>query len=713
MRDDDRILEEAARAVAAGNAADWTMLQSSVRDDACREALDHLRQIAAISEFHGHLLAGVAGMPPDSADAARESATTSGEPWGSLTLLEELGRGSFGRVYRAWDPRLEREVALKLLDRGPSSVTTGVTVIEEGRLLARLRNPNIVMVHGADTIGGRVGIEMELIVGRTLHDLVQTGGPLGADEATVIARSVCRGLAAIHRAGLVHRDVKAQNVMREQGGRIVLMDLGAGSELATPAEGPLAGTPLYLAPEILAGGTATPRSDLYSVGVLLFFLTTGTYPHVERSLSALREAHCARRARRLRDVRPDLPERFIQVVERALAPDPLDRFDSAGSFEAALAEGPDRRDVGGAAAGAPHRSSLWFIGGVATLALLAGFGVWKASTDRPPGNAPIVARFVIPLEHPLTVPTSPGAAEFALAPDGSSIAYSTHLQGRAAQLHVRNIDAFEATSLAETGDSGQPFFSPDGQSIGYHQLIAPYGKLAISALSGGTPRHVADWIRPAGASWSADGTIVYSASGDLWRISEQGGTPLRLTTLNRDGGESAIRPQALENGIVLFTHRRRGQKDRIAALTAEGEIKPLLEDARNGKYVAPGYLVFQRDQGIAAAAFQPGRLAFDGPAVDILPTSLAWFDVSSSGTLVFSAPDAPVRAQEIPQLVWADVTGKEIPIPFPNQDRFVPGTLKLSPDGAHIAVAVTAGSAEVTDGEVWGRLWIGDVEQSR
>jgi TolB-like protein/Tfp pilus assembly protein PilF len=200
----------------------------------------------------------------------------------------------------------------------------------------------VVTIHGADVFDGRAGIWMEFVAGRTLKAIVAEQGPFGPSEAAVIGRDLCRALAAVHHRGFVHRDVKAQNVMREAGGRTVLMDFGAG-EAATPAGGPagessvvLRGSPAYLAPEVLAGGPPTVQSDLYGLGVLLYFLVSGDYPVVAANLAELRERHEKNVRRRLRDVRPDLPEAFIQVVDAATAPDPAARPQTAGAMEALL-----------------------------------------------------------------------------------------------------------------------------------------------------------------------------------------------------------------------------------------------------------------------------------------------------------------------------------------------------------------------------------------
>jgi tetratricopeptide (TPR) repeat protein len=178
---------------------------------------------------------------------------------------------------------------------------------------------------------------MELVQGRTLEHDIREQGPLDAGKAAAIGVEVLRGLSALHHAGLVHRDVKAANVMRQDSGRIVLMDLGAGQLVVEASSGDLAGTPLYVAPELLEGTPATARSDVYSVGVLLYHLVTAAYPVRAATLWEVREAHRQKQRMPLRDARPDLPPRFVDVVERATAVAPTERFESAVEFETLLA----------------------------------------------------------------------------------------------------------------------------------------------------------------------------------------------------------------------------------------------------------------------------------------------------------------------------------------------------------------------------------------
>jgi predicted Ser/Thr protein kinase len=255
------------------------------------------------------------------------------EQWGRYELREELGAGAQGAVYRAWDPQLECEVALKVLQpRLAATDRVGERMLREGRALARVRHQNVVNVYAAEEHEGQVGLCMEFIKGRTLEEIVRAQGPFGQGEAVAVGSKVGHALAAVHAAGIIHRDVKARNVMREDRGRIVLMDFGTGrdgAQLATAGAGDLVGTPLYMAPEVLAGAAASVQSDVYSVGVLLYYLLTGQHPVEGRTLDEIIQGHVRGRRKPLAERRPDLRDDFLRVIDKALAPDPDARYDSA------------------------------------------------------------------------------------------------------------------------------------------------------------------------------------------------------------------------------------------------------------------------------------------------------------------------------------------------------------------------------------------------
>jgi hypothetical protein len=333
-RQDDIALLELASMIDEDQTIDWDSEEGVVRGDEERAVLAELRVLAALTRVYRD--PDAVGLETEGQELVAPALPPA--TWGSLAVFEQVGRGGFAKVYRARDA-LGRDVAVKLFPVTPENAgALSSRVLREGSLLAKISHRNVVVVHGVERSNGFVGLWMEFIHGRTMEDELRARGPLSAEEATPIGVDLCQALAAVHGRGLVHRDVKAQNVMREDGGRTVLMDFGAGTELATGLRQPIdtAGTPLYLAPELFDGSPATRASDIYSLGVLLYRMVTREYPVDGADRSQIERAHREGRVKRLRDVRPDLPSGFIQTVERALSPDPAARPQTAGELEAAL-----------------------------------------------------------------------------------------------------------------------------------------------------------------------------------------------------------------------------------------------------------------------------------------------------------------------------------------------------------------------------------------
>ena len=310
-------------------------------------------------------------LPTTTAAPRAEQGTL--ERWGPFEHLQRVGRGSFGEVYRAFDPTLQRHVALKLLLPSDLPGLDATAMLDEARAMARVRHPNVVPIYGVATYDGRSGFWSDFVQGKTLAELLSTHGPYGPREAAPILIDVCRAVGAVHAAGFVHRDIKSGNVMREEGGRILLMDFGLTHAQGTG--GPSSGTPVYMAPELFQGQPATNLTDIYALGVLLFNLLTGTYPVEGSGTAALRRAHAAGVRRTLLDVRPDLPERLAHVVGTALAVDPAQRFATTGLMIGALSDA-----LGMAVAPAPpapavvRRRSRWWL--VAPAAGLLAAAMW-------------------------------------------------------------------------------------------------------------------------------------------------------------------------------------------------------------------------------------------------------------------------------------------------------------------------------------------------
>jgi serine/threonine protein kinase/tetratricopeptide (TPR) repeat protein len=360
-----------AESIADGSAVDWEAAEARATSDE-RAIIQQLRVLSNLAGLHRSMPRRAAARPPLPSRVSDSPAIGS---WGHLALLERLGGGTFGDVYRVWDNHLEREVALKLLKIDDSVQDLQASrIATEGRLLARVRHTNVITVHGVDLHDHRVGLWMELVRGATLEQGLREHGPLSAREAALAGIDLCRALAAIHGAGLIHRDVKAQNVMREDGGRIVLMDLGTGREVDRTGHGSepdLAGTPLYLAPEIFNGSPASERTDLYSLGVLLYHLVTGAFPVRATTVEELKVGHDSGSGVRLRDARADLPTAFVQVVDRATASDPARRYASAGAFEAALVEALDASAVAGPRFWTWRGLALWSAAAATVVAISA------------------------------------------------------------------------------------------------------------------------------------------------------------------------------------------------------------------------------------------------------------------------------------------------------------------------------------------------------
>jgi len=549
MNPDDNIgVLEAARAIAAGRRVDWAAIESSADlSESLAGLLRELKVVEDIAELHRSLpdveISGAVGVDASllSSAVAETAATTEAATWGSLRLLERVGQGAFGDVYRAWDPRLDREVALKLLRRPDSRHdSVGSLVVDEGRLLARVRHPNVVTVHGADRIDGRVGLWMEFVRGRTLEAVLQEHGPFSAQEASLIGLDICRALSAVHRAGLIHRDIKAHNVMREDGGRIVLMDFGTGREDLGDAHAELAGTPLYLAPEVFEGAVATARSDIYSVGILLYHLVTRSYPIKGRSVGDLRDEHAARRRVWLRDERPDLPDRFVQTVERALDRDPAARYESAGAMEAALARfvsSADAIDGPGspAAASAPRRTRagarskarvVWLalaaaaVVGLAALVapaswsdrVLGGGGGARSNQSAAAGGGPtdsvVVRRVTLPHGMLVGSPSFDGKL-FSMVDDDGNVAIVDLTTGQARRGTTEGVLDKQSQYAEFTA------ISPDNRSVAYQwQALDGKSELRVIDIDGKRPQvlirsDALEYSVP--IQWSRDGKFILAS----------------------------------------------------------------------------------------------------------------------------------------------------------------------------------------------------------
>jgi Tol biopolymer transport system component len=598
LSDDDRFLLDLVDAVLEGRTLDWSDVE--LRASASqRDLVAHLRAVAAIASLNA-------------APTEVGIGSAVGCAWGHLKLLEPIGRGAFGTVYRAWDPQLRREVALKLL---PGKGALGDSAIEEGRRLARVQHPNVVTIYGADRVDGIVGLWMELLYGDTLEEIVARDGPLPLGRTWMIAQSLCSAAAVVHRAGLVHRDIKAHNVIVEAEGRVVLMDFGAGRAIADDSAEDVAGTPLYLAPEIFAGDAPGPASDQYSIGVLLYYLLTARYPVEARTIADLRHAATQRvSARDIRELRPDVPRRAAEAIARALDPDPSRRYASLSDLGAALLPRRSSRMIlvaAGALAGAAIVFPAMGRRAASAIRREAAADVLGDSTavptsrrlELPPAilfanglsydgriyafaaidGSPAVLDMSSGQVETYSRPDPDGYAEFAIAsPDAEWFAYNWWGLANRVTIHLVNRRTrYDRVIFSDTAiDSARPAdWSRDGSTIVVlASLEDGIGRVLLVDVASGRQRIACEirFGKPSGISLSPDGRYLtydlpdtQSPSRHTLRIVPLGGQERELLPDDRSGSRF---PMWTPDGQrIFFISDRAGSPDGWVVPVVNGE----------------------------------------------------------------------------------------------------------------------------------------------
>jgi Tol biopolymer transport system component len=541
-----------ASAILEGKAVDWESAGSTARESD-RVIVRQLQIVAEIAALHRSL--------PDLEErpaAERQPATDetgAAIAWGHLRLFEMVGRGTFGEVYRAWDTHLDREVALKLLRAGEASGDPSLSlgdptrVVHEGRLLARVRHPHVITVFGAEGREGRVGIWMEFIRGRTLHQIVAEQGALGPREAAAVGSDLCQALAAVHAAGLLHRDVTARNVMREEGGRVVLMDFGAGHEQTgdAGARNDTTGTPLYMAPELYAGARADQRTDIYALGVLLYYLASGRYPVSGGSFAGIRDAHQRGERVRLRDVRADLPVAFVQAVEKATAADPALRCQTVGELESMLGTSlvggretaPAGTHVRRPVVAAIAAAAIVTIGTVAAIykPWRTAFGQGSAGTPPAAAAADVTARKISLPETMMLFsnPSDDGRFVAGTMIDGGDVGIADLTTAKAKPLGMGKGDYSD-------GYASITALSPDGSTVAVNWFDNDNrGSLRVIRADGTGSRVVIDGVADAAVyQWSRDGSLILAVivgtdgSKSIALVAAADGAVRRVGTLDAD-----------------------------------------------------------------------------------------------------------------------------------------------------------------------------------
>jgi Tol biopolymer transport system component len=631
---------------------------------------------------------------------------SAGDKLGHFEILSTLGAGGMGEVYRARDPKLKRDVALKvLLDAVSGDADRMLRFEREAEVLASLHHQNIAMIYGVED-GALV---MELVEGATLK------GPLPMEEALRLAAQIAEALEYAHERGVIHRDLKPANVKVTPDGVVKLLDFGLAKAIegpaapANPANSPtmtigaetrvgmILGTAAYMSPEQARGRTADRRADIWSFGAVFYEMLTGELAFGGESVSDIL-ASVLRAEPDWSKLPPETPVAIRKLLRRCLTKDRKQRLQSIGEARIAIEEleVEEVSDRPSAPLAAPHARRFWPAAGWIAAAVLAGVAIWGWSR---PAAVPRhdVVRFTTTIP-PIT--SEPGA--IALSRDGSRVAF---VSGEKNQIYVRMMDQLDAKLIPGTEGAEYLSFSPDGQWISY--IGGALKKIAVAGGPAQTIAEIAPGVLSPIQDWGTDGNILYSSGGALMRVSASGGKPQTIANLDPKRNEVAFGgAELLPDGKHLLVSlaiagASSGKGGEVAALNLQsGEKKVLVEHTTlSAHYLPSGHIVYYSasTRSLMAVAFDVSRMEVKGspvPALDGVQgysnSPFGLLGVSDSGTLAYIA-----GASELPmdrKLVWVDRKGVEQALPAP--PRIYLGG-RLSPDGQLIALTISTQGRDI------------------
>jgi serine/threonine-protein kinase len=652
-----------------------------------------------------------------------------GDAVGPYRVLEKLGEGGMGEVYRAQDTKLHRDVALKVLPHLFAGDQERLARFErEAQTLASLNHPHIAQIYGlvelppeggSHSLSAGHALVMELVEGEDLAQRVSRGA-IPPDEAIPIARQIAEALEAAHARGIIHRDLKPANIKLAPDGAVKVLDFGLAKAMtADPSRAPavnsptftspamtelgmILGTAAYMAPEQAKGRVVDARADIWAFGCVLYEMLTGHRAFegedVTDTIAAIMRSE------------PDwalLPPNLSPVVatymRRCVQKNPRDRVQNAGDLRLALSgafdiQGPIQPPSKG-------RSRLPIPAAVAAaigLAALAATIAWQLKPEpaAAPGNT---RRFTVtPGPAPLAIANS--NRDIAITPDGTALVYIAG-QGSAREIYVRRLDAVTAAPLRPALRYYEPTISPDSQWVAFNDE-ADY-TLRKTSLAGGPVMAIAPVGREMlGATWGADDTIVYATDQGLWRVAASGGTPVSLAKPDPLRGEEAYAwPEFLPDGkTVLFTVRSGGRSGSvIAALDLKsGVSKTVVRGATNPRYSRTGHLLYVVDGTVRAVPFDTKAVEARGEAIAIADgvgakgSGAADFTISADGTLAYVNGGAAAAQR---RLVWIARDGSRQPLNAPPRSYAL---ARISPDGTRVALDVREQESDI---------WIWDLKR--
>jgi serine/threonine protein kinase len=649
---------------------------------------------------------------------------TSGTKIGPYEVASLLGVGGMGEVYRSRDSKLGREVAVKVLASAVAGDPDRLARFgREAKVLAALNHPNIAAIYGLEDSGATHALVMELVEGPTLADRIKAG-PIHDEEALPIAKQICEALEYAHERGIVHRDLKPANIKVTPEGTVKVLDFGLAKALeneTTPADiassptmsrlatqaGMILGTAAYMSPEQARGKPADRRTDIWAFGCVFYEMLTGKMAFSGETVSDTLAAI-------IKD-NPDwaqLPAstsaRVRVLVQRCLQKDPRQRLQAIGDARIAIDEvlsgaqdpAPAIQQIVVAPSVPSWRRFLpWGIAAALAAALLISL-LGLRQSPHSGEKRQVMLSLSLPPDQTLKTNNGPGLA---FSPDGSRLAYVTgvgsDLVGR---LYLRELDKKDAVLLEGAGAAASPFFSPDGQWIGFFSD----GKLKKISVRGGASITLSDVAAYRGGAWGEDDTIIFPTqyTSALFRIPASGGTAQPATHLDSNRGETTHRwPQFLPGDkAVLFTSSSNnnffGNARVEAAPLGSGAPKLLVENAYFGRYLAGGYLAYVSQGTLFVTPFDADALKITGTAIPIvqgidadLSNGGVQFAASESGIAVYSLGGS---ARQSMNLVVLDRKGKSTVL---LKDVAEASSPRYSPDGKKLAFEKGSGGVWVYD----------------
>ncbi|MEE9231600.1 MAG: protein kinase, partial [Acidobacteriota bacterium] len=635
-----------------------------------------------------------------------------------------------GEVYRATDSKLGREVAIKVLpDAFAKDPERLARFDQEARLLASLNHPHIAAIYGLEESDGVRFLVLELVPGDTLAKRIAQG-PIPIDEALTLCRQIAEALEAAHERGIIHRDLKPANVKVTPDGKVKVLDFGlakafqtdssAASDLSqsptasyrATSDGVILGTAAYMSPEQARGKPVDKRTDIWSFGCVLYECLTGRQVfHGETAsdtISAILKEEPDWNA--LPRTTPASVRRLLRrCLHKEAAKRRRDIGDSGIELDEAIAGTSEYSSSIEDTTVSPRshwrtRTALWSL----AVLLLGGIAAWNLKPVPSPGPRSAVHLTIpLPAGEYLWHPVSGDA--LAISPDGSSVLYSATSSGGEAQLFLRSLDRLDPEPMNRTEGGFDPFFSPDGEWIGFFT----HRGLHKVSLGGGMHVNLYEGaINSRGAIWAANGNIYFvpQPTVGVMQVPAGGGVAKYATLPDQEKDEISHRfPHVLPGGRGLLvtlerTSSRNFDEASIAVIVPEtGELKILVEGGMDARYAPTGHLVYARAGSLLAAPFDLEQLELTGQPVPVLDgvitnlvTGNADYDFSRDGTLVY-VPGGSVMAER--KLIWMDRQGNVKPVTSTRRAFMQP---RLSPDGRRLTIIVQAAD---------DKLWIYDLER--